>query len=190
MSPTFRRVLLKRAARVSDLAAVAATFLVALAVSSASFTLLSFAELLATRIKLSNLLLFGCYMGMCAVSFAGCGFYVSHRLSRWARHLREIGLAVTLITLVLLISREPLELSFASNYFLMVFWLLSISILMLPRVIGYQLLYLARLRGRNLRHVIIVGEGSNARALAKRLENEVALGYKVVQIIDAMERQP
>ena len=183
-------MVLQRAARVADLAAVIAVFFLAFAVASGSLTLLSFTELLAIRIKLSNLLYFAGYVGVCAVTFASCGLYVSHRLSRWARHLREIGLAVTLITVVLLISREPLELSFASNYFLIVFWLLSISILMLPRVIGYQLLYLARLRGRNLRHVIIVGEGSNARALAKRLENEVALGYKVVQIIDAMERQP
>jgi FlaA1/EpsC-like NDP-sugar epimerase len=188
MSPIFRRAVLKRAARVSDLAAVTATFLVALAVDSSSFTLLSFAELLAIRIKLSNLLLFAGYTGMCAMIFASCGFYVSHRLSRLGRHLREIVSGVTVITVVLLISRGPLEFSFASNYFLLVFWLLSVTVLMLPRVVGYQLLYLARLRGRNLRHVVIVGEGSSARALAKRLENEASLGYKVVQIIDAMER--
>ena len=190
MSPTFRRIILQRAARTGDLAAIIAVFFVALAVSSGSFTVLSFTELLAIRIKLSNLLYFVGYVGVCAVTFASCGLYVSHRLSRFTRYLREIFMGVTFIATVLLLLRQPLEFTFATNYFLVVFWSLSIAALILPRVIGYQLLHRARAHGRNLRHIIIVGEGSNARALAKRLENEVALGYKVVQIIDAMERQP
>jgi FlaA1/EpsC-like NDP-sugar epimerase len=188
MSPTFRRIVLKRAAKVTDLGAVTAVFFIAFAIASGSFTLLSFTELLAIRIKLSNLLYFAGYVGVCAVTFSSCGLYVSHRLSRLVRHLREIITGVTFITTVLLLVRQPLEFTFASNYFLVVFWLLSIAVLALPRVIGYQLLRRARAHGRNLRRIVIVGEGSNGRALAKRLENEVALGYKVVHIIDAMER--
>ena len=188
MSPTFRRSVLKRAVKITDLAAVTAVFFIAFAVASGSLTLLSFAELLAIRIKLSNLLYFAGYIGVCAVTFASCGLYVSHRLSRLGRHLREILIGVTFITTVLLLLRQPLEFTFASNYFLVVFWLLNTAALTLPRMIGYQLLRRARAHGRNLRRIVIVGEGSNVRALAKRLENEVALGYKVVQIIDAMER--
>ena len=44
-----------------------------------------------------------------------------------------------------------------------------------------------RLRGRNLRGLVIVGEGSEAAALADRIEKEPALGYRVIQVIDARE---
>ncbi|MEX0802792.1 MAG: hypothetical protein WD688_05685 [Candidatus Binatia bacterium] len=170
-----------------DLAAVIFTFFAAFAVASGSFTLLSFAEILAIRIKLSNLLFFATYVAVLAAIFAACGLYVSHRLSRWTRQLREILLAVSLITAVLLVFRWPFDFTFASNRFLLIFWLLSVAALMLPRVLGYQLLYLVRSRGRNLRRIVIIGEGSDATVLGERLENERIFGYKVVRIIDAKE---
>ena len=187
MSPTFRRILLQRAVRLIDLTAVILAFFAAFAVASGSFTLLSFTELLAIRIKLSNLLFFAGYVVILATIFAGCGFYFSHRLSRWTRQLREISLAVSLITAVLLVSRWPFDFSFANNRFLVIFWLFSVVALMLPRLLGYQLLYLARMRGRNLRRIVVIGEGSDATALGERLENERVFGYKVVRIIDAKE---
>jgi FlaA1/EpsC-like NDP-sugar epimerase len=54
-------------------------------------------------------------------------------------------------------------------------------------VLGQHLLHRLRLRGRNLRSLVIVGEGSDAAALADRIEKEPALGYRVIQIIDARE---
>jgi len=52
-------------------------------------------------------------------------------------------------------------------------------------VVGQQLLYYARLHGRNLRSIIVVGEGSNAAALGDRIEQEPTLGYRLARIIDA-----
>jgi hypothetical protein len=44
-----------------------------------------------------------------------------------------------------------------------------------------------RRRGRNLRSIVVVGEGLEAAALADRVEKEPALGYRVVRVIDAKE---
>ena len=96
-------------------------------------------------------------------------------------------MAVTFITGLLLVLRSPLEFHFASNRFLIAFWLLNFGSLLGTRIIGQQLLYLMRLRGRNLRSIVIVGEGLDAAALAERVEKEPALGYRVVRIIDAKE---
>ena len=46
-----------------------------------------------------------------------------------------------------------------------------------------RLLHYARLRGRNLRHVVIVGELQEATALAERFEKESNFGYRVLDII-------
>jgi FlaA1/EpsC-like NDP-sugar epimerase len=185
MSPGLHRVALVRAARLFDLAAVSLTFLAAFALASGSFTWPSFAEVLVLRIKIVNMLIFGGYLALCSVVFSMCGFYVSHRLRRWTRGAREILLATTLITGVLLVL--PFRMEFATKYFFVAFWLLTFVVLVLARVIGQQVLYFARSRGRNLRRIVVVGEDLEATALADRIEKETTLGYRVVRVITAKE---
>jgi FlaA1/EpsC-like NDP-sugar epimerase len=185
MSSNFWRIALLRAARLSDLVAVCLAFLAAFAVASGSFTWPSFAEVLLLRIRVINILIFGSYLTLCSLTFSICGFYLSHRMSPWSRRVRETLLATSLITGVLLVL--PLGMEYATESFFIAFWLLTFTFLILARVLAQHLLYYARLRGRNLRSIIIVGEGSEATALADRIEKEPALGYRVVRIIDAKE---
>jgi FlaA1/EpsC-like NDP-sugar epimerase len=185
MSPAFHRIALVRAAKLFDLGAVSLTFLAAFAIASGSSSWPSFAEVLLLRIKIVNMLIFGGYLALCSVVFSMCGFYESHRLRHWNRGVREILLATTLITGVLLML--PLRMEFATKYFFVAFWLLTFVVLVLARVIGRQVLYLARSRGRNLRNIVIVGEGKDATALADRIERESTLGYRVVRVINAEE---
>lgn len=178
---------MQRAAWGFDLALVSLTFLAAFAVSSRVFTWPSFENILVIRITIMNILVFGGYIAVCSAIFSGCGFYVSHRLSHWSRQLREILLAVSFITGVLFVARYPLDFDFASNQFLAVFWLSTFAILAPSRIIAHRLLHYVRLRGRNLRSIVIVGEGLDAWKLAERIENDTILGYRVVQVIDAKE---
>jgi FlaA1/EpsC-like NDP-sugar epimerase len=187
MSPNIQRVFFLRIAKLFDLTIVAASFLGALVIASESYTVLSLAEFLSIRIQIFNLVFLIGYVLGCLVTFASCGFYVSHRLSNWPRRVREIFIAVTFITGVLFISRSPFHFEFATDRFLFLYWLFSLVVLVVVRVFGQQLLRSMRLRGRNLRSLVIVGEGSDAAALADRIEKEPALGYRVVQIIDARD---
>jgi FlaA1/EpsC-like NDP-sugar epimerase len=187
MSPSIQRVVFLRTAKLFDLAVVGLSFLAALAIASGSYTLLSFADFLALRIQIFNLLFLAAYVVGCAVTFTSCGLYVSHRLSQWPRRIREILIAVTVITGVLFVSRSSFQFDFATNRFLVVFWLFSLVVLIGVRFLGQHLLRTMRLRGRNLRSIVIVGEGSDAAALADRIEKEPALGYRIVKIIDARE---
>jgi FlaA1/EpsC-like NDP-sugar epimerase len=185
MSSKFWLIVLLRAARLFDLAAVSLTFLAAFAIASGSFTWPSFAEVLLLRIKIINIFVFGGYLTLCSLIFSSCGFYLSHRMSHWSRRVRETLLATTLITGILLVL--PLEMQFATASFFIAFWFLTFTVLIMARLIEQHLLYYARSHGRNLRSIVIVGEGSEATALADRMEKEPALGYRVVRIIDAKE---
>ena len=185
MASNFWRIILSRAARLFDLAVVSLTFLAAFAIASGSFTWPSFAEVLLLRIKIVNMFVFAGYLGFCSLIFSSCGFYLSHRMSPRGRRVRETFLATTLITGVLLVL--PLRMQFATVSFFIAFWLLAFTVLILTRLIGQYLLYYARSRGRNLRSIVIVGEGSEAMALADRIEKDSTLGYRVVRIIDAKE---
>ena len=176
-----------RTAKLFDVGVVSVTFVVAFAITSGSLTWFSFSEILGMRIKLFNLLFFVSYIALCSATFTSCGLYLSHRLSNWRRHLREILLAVTFITGILFAVRYPFDFDFASDQFLAIFWLLTFAVLTPSRIIAKRLLHYARLRGRNLRSIVIVGEGLDALQLAARIEKETVLGYRVVRVIDARE---
>ena len=187
MSPHFQRDLLMKIIRVLDLVAVCVTFLAALALSSGSLTWPSFVSILAIRVKVANLLLFLGYIVLCSAVFSACGLYRSHRLSRWHQRLYEMLLVATWLTGALLVLRGTLHLAFATNAFLLLFWPLTLCTLWLLHELARQLLQLARVYGRNLRNVIIVGEGPYATALADRIRREANLGYRILRIIDPGE---
>ena len=176
-----------KAMKLFDLILASVTFFAALSLTSSSLTWPSLAQVLVIRIKVANLFLFGGCVALCSAVFLACGLYRSHRLSHWTQRFAEIILAVTMVTLVLWLLRGPLVLEFASNAFLLLFWLLTLCALVLSHELVRQFLYLARLRGRNLRNVIIVGEGSNAAALSSRIRQESSLGYRVLRVIDVKE---
>lgn len=187
MSPDFRRNTLMTTAKVFDLAAVCVSFLTSFAISSGSSTWPDLANVFMMRIQVANLFLFGGYLALCAAVFSACGFYQSHRLSQWKQRLYEILFAVSLVSGAFLVLTQVFVMSFAVNEFLLLFWLLTVCTLLLSREIVLRLLHIARLRGRNLRNVIIVGEGPGATALADRLRQQASLGYRILRIIDAAE---
>jgi FlaA1/EpsC-like NDP-sugar epimerase len=173
--------------RVLDLAAVCATFLAALAISSGSLTWPSFVYVLAIRVKVANLLLFMGYIALCSFVFAACGLYRSHRLSCWPQKLYEMLLVATWLTGALLVLKWALHLLFATNAFLLLFWLLTLCTLWLLHELARQLLERARVRGRNLRNILIVGEGLEITDLVTRMRQEASRGYRVLRTIDAGE---
>jgi len=75
----------------------------------------------------------------------------------------------------------------ATTEFVILFWLFTSIVLVLGRAAGHSVLYFARSRGRNLRNIIVVGEGKDVTALAERIEKETSLGYRVVRIINTEE---
>jgi FlaA1/EpsC-like NDP-sugar epimerase len=179
MSPSLRRDVLMKMVRLFDLVAVGVIFIASLAISSASLTWPSLAEVLVMRIKLANLLLFVGYLALCSAVFLACGLYRAQRLSRWPQSLYEILLAVTLLTGVPWLLRRPLALEFATDAFLLLFWLLMLCALLLSHEIAHWLLDLARLHGRNLRNIVVVSDGTDAVVLTNR--------YRVLRIINVGE---
>ena len=183
MPPAIRRLALQRLARFFDLVIVSFSFLVVMAIDTGGAAWPDMVEVFAMRIAVGNVVGFAVYLGLCAVIFSSCGLYRSHRLAHLGRRAREILLAVTLITGIFLLLRGPLDLSFARNNFLLLYWLLVFVSLMLFHEAALRLLYYARVRGRNLRHIVIVGEQQEAAMLAERIAKDSTLGYRVMGVI-------
>jgi FlaA1/EpsC-like NDP-sugar epimerase len=96
-------------------------------------------------------------------------------------------LAVTFVTIAFLVLKQLFLISFAMNAFLPLFWFLTLCALLLSHELALRLLHAVRLRGRNLRNVIIIGEGPDVTALADRVRQDDSLGYRILRIIDARE---
>jgi FlaA1/EpsC-like NDP-sugar epimerase len=176
-----------RVVRVFDLGLMGVILFTSLAVSSGSLALPSLAHLLVIRVKVANLFLLVGYLMLSSAVLSAAGFYRSHRLSTLHQRVHEVLLASTLLTLLLLMLRWPFGLDFASNKFLIVFWMFSFLLLGATREMGQRFLYYVRCRGRNVRNVVIIAEGDDVLALAAQLQQEPGLGYRVVGTIDAKE---
>jgi FlaA1/EpsC-like NDP-sugar epimerase len=184
MPSDFRRQVLLFLMKLLDLAAVCGGFVAALAVSTDSVTLSRVSELLMIRVKVSNILLFVAFLGICWAIFTACGMYESHRLSHWPRRLREVLTAVTLATVALIAMRSGIRLAFATNAFLGAFWGLTACAVLLLRESVRLALHFLRRHGRNLRDVIIIAEKPDAIALQQEMATEAGLGYRVLRVIN------
>jgi FlaA1/EpsC-like NDP-sugar epimerase len=174
---------LGRVAKIFDLIIVSFNFLTVMATTTGEAKWPEIANVFAIRITIGNLIVFALYLGLCSIIFTACGLYRSHRFSIALRRVREIVVAVTLVTAVIFLLRGLLDLSFAKDGFLLLFWLLLTVSLTLFHEMALRLLYFARWRGRNLRHIVIVGEMQEAAALAERIGKDSSLGYRVVDVI-------
>ncbi|GEM_PF-3336086 len=182
----FRRQQFVKLAKLLDLVAIAFVLFAATAISSGSIALPTLAYLLVIRIKVANLFLLSGFLGLSLGIMSGCGFYRSHRLSSFGQRINEALLASSLIALSVLILRWPFRLDFASNTFLVVFWVLGFLVLGGSREVAQRVLYYARAKGENLRNVVIVGEGEDVVRLAELMQ-EPSLGYRVVGLVDARQ---
>jgi FlaA1/EpsC-like NDP-sugar epimerase len=108
-------------------------------------------------------------------------------LSHWMQRLYEMALAATLVMVAFLVLKQLFHISFAIKVFLPLFWGFTLCALLLSHELGLRLLQVARVRGRNVRNVVIVGEGPDGMVLADRLGQEATLGYRILRIIDARE---
>jgi exopolysaccharide biosynthesis polyprenyl glycosylphosphotransferase len=144
----------------------------------------SFGDFLAMRIKVQNFVLFiGLIFGWQFI-FSAFVLYHSKRLSGRKKEIIDLLKATTLSAFLLYLSAWLFNMSLITPFFLFIFWLSSSMICILSRYILRRLLEWLRLKGRNLRFVLIVGTNERARDYAKRIEAKPELGYRFLGFVD------
>jgi exopolysaccharide biosynthesis polyprenyl glycosylphosphotransferase len=68
--------------------------------------------------------------------------------------------------------------------FILVFWLLSSTVVVAARLAARYTLGRLRLHGRNLRHVLILGTNGRAVEFARKIEGNPELGYRILGFVD------
>lgn len=183
MNVTHRRILLALL-KVFDLALAIlsyglATFLIAHANKRVSFE-----QFLSMRIKLFNFAIMAVTVYLWHFIFVVCGLYESKRLS--TRREEAVGelKATTLSTMCLLLVSASFSIRMMTPAFLALFWTIFSCGMLLSRVLLRRFLTALRLRGRNLRNILILGSNPRAMDFARRIEQKAEWGYRNLGFVD------
>ena len=141
-------------------------------------------DFFSSRIKVANALLCAMMVIIWYIIFNMQGIYRSHRLSTALDEFREIGRAVFLASVTLLvvaqIGRWPtVTLATAASVGVIGFVLIGGM-----RVLLRLNLRRLRLRGHNIKTLLIVGGGPRARWFANEIRQRTNLGYRIIGYVD------
>jgi exopolysaccharide biosynthesis polyprenyl glycosylphosphotransferase len=144
----------------------------------------SFEEFLSIRIKLSNCVIFAVALLAWHFIFSMCGLYESKRLSTRVEEMIVECKATALVVLCLLLVAGLFSIKMVTLPFLLLFWAISSIGMVNSRFLLQYSLGKVRRRGRNLRHVLILGTNSRAVEFAKRIELTPQWGYRNRGFVD------
>lgn len=180
----FRRRLLLKLMKIHDLGVVTFAVLLASSAVSSTFSELTFSEFLSLRISVQNVILFAAFLTICLLVFSYCRLYHSKRIAPRVDELFDVTQAVSVNTMVIFLFSLAFDLEVVTWLFLAVFWSGCLLILFVNRMVLRVFLAQVRKRGRNLRHVVIVGTNRRALQFAHKIESNPALGYTLLGFID------
>jgi exopolysaccharide biosynthesis polyprenyl glycosylphosphotransferase len=182
--PNTRRDLLLNALKLFDLALMIGAFLLGALVVLHQTRNVGAVEFFAMRVKIQNFIIFSILILVWHVTVRAAGLYVSRRLSSRRGEALDIVKATSLGFAAIAIIAIGFRIRLVTPVFLCAFWLGTTCCLVLSRLTLRAMLSIVRKRGRNLRHVVIVGTNCRALALARHIAASPELGYKVAGFVD------
>ncbi len=181
---SLRRKILLNAFKVFDLVLMAFSFALATAPVLYESGPVSFAQFLSMRVKVQNFVLFSGFLIAWHIIFSLFGLYHSRRLSARRTEVIDVIKATSLGTLVIFMAAILFRISMVTPIFLTVFWAVSSATGALGRLVLRYLLGRIRIRGRNLRFMLIVGTNPRAVEFARKIEAKPELGYRIIGFVD------
>ena len=144
----------------------------------------SLAQFLSMRTKVADFVIFGSTLFLCHLVLCICGLYRPTRLSSRRAKITDLLRATTLCTVCLLASSWVFSIQMITTHFLVLFWALSTGIMALAREVFDVVLGYMRIRGRNLRYMLILGTNHRAAAFARRVLANRERGYRLLGFVD------
>ena len=136
------------------------------------------------KIKFVNVILLTILVVIWPGILSTFGLYQSQRSVKLGQDFMTIWKAVGVGTMlmaamVFIFDRKNITIST-----LVSFWIMCSSMIFFSRLLLRKFLFEARKQGRNLRHVVVIGNGKRGHELASILTEKKELGYKLVGFVD------
>ncbi len=178
-----RRQLQIKALKLFDLFVMTFAFVVA-AVPVSQGGEASFADFLSMRIKVENFILFFGFLALWHILLVSMQVYESQRLVSRGDEAIRIFQATSLGTLCVTLLSIFFSIRMVTPTFLLLFWMASTGLTIGSRLFLRFFLERLRRRGRDLRHVLIVGTNSRSVEFARKLEFRSESGYRIIGFVD------
>ena len=105
--------------------------------------------------------------------------YETNRLQSLRSQVVDAVKATTASAFLLMVAASVLGLSRVSRESVVIFWALSSSLCVLIRLVLHWILMEVRRSGHNHRHLVILGYNEEALRMARRIDANLELGYKI-----------
>ena len=167
-----------------DLVFVAGTFGLTTAIMVKTQHETTLREFLSMRAKISDVVIFALTLFVYHVMFMAVGLYRSRRLSSRTSELADIVKATTLSTACFVVISAAFSIRMATVPFLAIFWATVSITIVLSRLLMRGLLSRVRVRGRNLRFMLIFGTNHRAITFGRTIVQRPDLGYRLLGFVD------
>jgi len=181
---SIRREILTNAVKLFDLLLLVISFAVGTLPVLARVGTHSFADLLEMKVKLENLVVFSLLLWVWHLIFSMLRLYDSKRLASRRAELADVVTATSLAALVLLLASTFLKFQMVKPVFVLVFWVSSTFLIGGSRFLLRTILRNLRMRGQNLRNMLIVGSNHRAIEFARTIQSKPELGYRILGFAD------
>src|SRR5580698_8790535 len=130
---------------------------------------LSFRQFLSLRARISDVLICLLILSLYNVIFRAFGLYRSRRLSRRRDEVWDVLRSTSASLSCLIVIGSVFSIRMATIRFLLEFWIINTVVIVGSRLVLRLFLAEIRIRGRNLRHMLIFGTNDRAIAFARQL---------------------
>lgn len=170
--------------KLSDLLIVSLAGVISRALLLYSTGQLALDQFLAIEITIKHALLIISSLFLWHATFSSLGLYESKRFSSPDSEVKDILKATSLGTLFIFVLITLSLPEFALPAFLFTFWGASSGITVGVRKLMRSVLTRLRIKGRNLRHILIIGTNPRARLLAEKIQARPEMGYHLLGFMD------
>jgi exopolysaccharide biosynthesis polyprenyl glycosylphosphotransferase len=145
---------------------------------------ISLTRFLSIRTKVSNFGIFLLALGACHLVFQISGLYKSRRLSSRLTETVDVLKAMALNTVCFLVFSSLFSIQMITMGFLLTFWIVSTVVLSVARLTLRLVAAQIRIRGKDLRLILIIGTNPRAVEFARGLLGNPARGYRLLGFVD------
>jgi len=184
-----KRQMLMELLQLFDIIVIGTVFILAMALTTEKVDLRTMLSLVDMRISLPNILFLAIYSAICHLIFRTHGMYDSHRLTGFYSEIITILKVCSFCTVVLFVGNIIYEIRIVNLKFINYYLVMLIVFFILNRLILRFLLGVLRIKGRNLRKVLIVGKNHRSEKYARKIITGKKLGYMFGGYVDLMEKR-
>lgn len=181
---SLRRKMALNLLKLSDVAIMVTCFLLTSALLVRESGNLTLSQFLSMRIKVGNFIIFCALVLGWHIVLSSFGLYDSRRMSGRKADVIDIFRATVVGTMALAAVAFVLHIRMLSPSFVVVFWGIVTLTLVTQRLLQRLVLERIRLKGRNLRNMLVVGTNPRALAFTRRIQARPELGYRIVGFAD------